>query len=126
MPTWTRDVIRSGDYALAAADAARSLSSDASLWGEFTYARSARAFIDVEFVDAGAELRIYRWAGPSADKLRRVDSAPVDTIVGPALKVVDWPTGPLAPFGRLEVVIARTTAGDKTACLRVIQTLSSE
>lgn len=126
MPSWTRVVIRSGDYLLPAGAAARSMESDPSLWEEFTYARSASAFIDVEYIDTNAKLDVFRWAGPSADKLRRIDSAPIATLTGAELKPVTWPT-PLAPFGRLEVVLGRTSGGgDKTLCFRVLQTLSTE
>jgi len=121
VPSWTRTTIPSADRIVNDAAPTVEVKSDPATWEEFGYADECRAIVDVEYIESGVTLYVYRWAGPTADQMVLLDpTTPALTINAAQVSQVKFPT-PLPPYGMVHAVLSRTAAGTYTGTFRVLQ-----
>lgn len=120
MPSWTREVVRLMDVALAPSENEREVWSDPAAVQDHTWSNSVRVLFEAQAVD-GTDLTLYRYGGPTSEQLLPLDSMPALTLSIAEVKAVDW-AAPLPPCGRLKVMVTRqmSATGIVSATFRVL------
>jgi hypothetical protein len=124
MPWWNREIVRRTNLTAGASPV--HVDSDPVAVTDGARAAEARGFLEVERIDALAEVRVIRSGGASSDDLRPLDVSPILTMTAAGVDVIPWPLPPPACL-RTRIECARTGGvGSVTAVVRVIQTCRSD
>lgn len=125
MAWWNREVIPRREIQVGVTP--RVVDALPESWGDGRFADQARSFVELEAIDTGCELDVFRLCGADPEQLAPLDSTPYATVsVGDTVVVVEWPL-PLPAFLCLRVV-ARCTSGPGpvSVSVRCLQTLRVE
>lgn len=120
MPWWNREIVQRRSLVASAVPAV--LTSDPAALADGLRAEQIRGFLEVESVDAAAEVRVFRLGGGSSEALEELDATPYLAVSAASMSPVEWPEPP-PPYLRTRIELVRTSgAGQVNAVVRLVQT----